>query len=375
MNQSDIETMTEDEFYSLATSYFNIIHNIEHIPGMQSECQVARRSLMRLLSYLPEKVTKHDFYYDYQNSCYLVYPVICKQIKKITYYSNGLIKNTDSNHNIYCDSWKPKNHDAIKRYETKLHDCELQYNKIFGNSVEERIKAEELTNEKKFLNFFKNRDNLLMKYQYYRYLGKKFVVPKRFLIDGKRFYEFAEHLEKIMENAPEPSFDITTNEDVAQEIVNTYKIQMSKLEIISDKLSDFIDNFSKIIDIDIWSGSAHLSGYAKLSVCSFTNEEAIKTANKTNMLKFGDLYRSFNFSCYSVSVDDLPEDKKLNNYIKVYNPYGSMNYNKAYRRIYRALISYRMLLINNLTIPYFRDFCQKMGFIPPEKQFKTERID
>jgi len=370
MNRSDIETMTEPELAALAASYLDILWAGEHVPSMKSECRAARRSLARLFSFLPERVTEIGFPYcpgDNRTSYrQLTYPIVYKQIGTIKYHTDGCLHNQQNYHTAYGDPWEPKDKGALKRYENRYHDCELQYKKwISGDDIEERMRAEKAANEKKFLNSFKKFNHLLMKYQYYRYLNKKFVTPRRFLIDGKKFYEVMEHLEQIMDgNIPTAPPD----EDSTPEQKEIYRQQMLRFEVIQDKLDTFLGAFYQI--------TQHYScrDYFQLDFYSFVSDESIKDADKTYSIKCKHRYNNFDYdnnythALYEIKSNDFPEDEKFNRYAAEYHRHDA-----AFMTIYKSLAYYRMfLMFNNITVLYLRDFCQAMGFIPPDEKKDKE---
>lgn len=367
MKRSDIEVLNDDELAILARAYFDVLQTGSCIPSMKSERKAALRSLYQLFASVPEHVTQKYLNFSQQYRTTIYYPVVFKQIGSIMYYCNGCIRDSNRYVSIYGDPWEPKNPSAIKRYNNAFQDCELQYNKtLVGDDVEERMKAERDANRKQFLRFFKKYKSLLMKYQYYRYTHKKFVIPQRFLIHGRKFYEIMEPLKDmvlVIEKYGSLNNGASEDENMSQE--DTFLLD--RFHTISDSLYDFVHRiFEQIADFYVYNSNI------ELRFLSFIDEESIAVSDKHSQLTMRPAvqypHEVPNYFLYDFKDIDFSHDDELERYLNIYR-----ECRKNATSLCRALILYHMLsYASNETIPYFRDFCQTMGFIPPDTNEKEE---
>ena len=368
MNKSDIEVLSESEIETLAEAYLSIIKHSEHIPSMKRECNAAKRSLFKLFSFVKESITEYKIRVDRE---YIVYPVITKKVGNLKYDSNGYIKDDNYYHSYYSDPWIPKDKDVIKRYEAKLEQSNLDFNKVkTGVTVEERMVAERAANEKKFNNFFKRRSSLLMKYQYWRYLGKKFKIPKRFLINGKKFYEVMEIIQPVVDSIPRVNEGEVNDEK--------WKFYKDRLEAVSDKIYDFMESVEQMMaEMHEWS-----SEYS-FEICSFYGPDSIMNCEKTFNIKLWPKYSSVynppsreEYHCerYEYSNKDFKKNRNLERYVAGLN--GSMEYNFIPQSVFRALCFYELCKqADNVYVYQLRDFFCDMGFLPPEETEEVKEAD
>ena len=366
MNKSDIEVLNESEIEILARAYLSIIKYSEHIPSMKRECNAAKRSLFKLFSFVKESITECQIRIDRE---YISYPVITKKIGGFRYDSTGYIKDN----NTYCsyqgEPWVPKDKEVIKRYESKLEQSNLNFNKVkTGVTVEERMIAEKAANEKKFKNFFKKRTSLLMKYQYWRYLNKRFQIPKRFLINGKKFYEVMEIVQPIVDSIPR----INDPGDIDDERKEFLK---HRLEAISEKLYTFMENIEQSMTrICEWT-----SEY-RFEILSFYNFDSVVSADKCFDVKKRPNYYSRNSSdgkmyycdIYSYSSKDfIKNNKKLKRYVTGLD--NSLEYSFIPNSVFRALSFYELCKeVDNNYVYQLRDYFCAMGFLPPDETEEEE---
>lgn len=206
MDKKTYITLTTEELQQIVENYTNLIWILEG----KSPTNNLKRELARIFRWVPANVETSGN--TQLRGSFLRYQIV-KRVGNVSYDSEGTVT---VGYSIKFDlkPWQPDK-DIREKYDSLVEAARQNY--------ENQPTAEELAEEdikavdKKFWSSLNKRNNLCLKYQVYKLIGKPFKVPRRFVFeDGKSFWEIADLLEERMDAAKYPEDVLRSLEDTVR---------------------------------------------------------------------------------------------------------------------------------------------------------------
>ena len=357
------EVLSDDELAKIAGAYATIVAVGQAIPGMEREVSSAENSLVNIMKDLPEHVRtmSTDSALGIESVNYSKY---YKELGGVKWDNDGRLF-VDGVVNYYdyvmIRPWEAKDKDAIANAEKINKDGELLLEKEkTGISVEERMEAERLSNEKSYKSALNRHYMALVKFQYQTLTGKKIRPLKRFTAKKMKLYEIVDTVKKSI-------FALSGKDD------ENYNRIHSALSTVDDELENLSSALNQLL------GQSHYyNNYVSFELHTFASLEDANISIKRNLLRWSDSEADnyWNRHYATTKFEGRQNGMNIFNYssevTELVNKMEDLEFDKFYdiQRVIRAYDVIKQIAMSDL-VWMFKDFCKTMNLLEPEL-FKEE---
>lgn len=357
------EVLSDDELAKIAGAYATIVAVGQAIPGMEREVSSAENSLVNIMKDLPEHVRtmSTDSALGVESVSYSKY---YKELGAVKWDSDGrlFVDGVISYYDyVIIRPWEAKDETVIATAERINKDGELSLEKEkTGISVEERMEAERLSNEKSYKSALNRHYMALVKFQYQTLTGKKIRPLKRFTAKNMKLYE-------IVNIVKESIFALSGKDD------ENYNRIHSALNTVDDELENLGQALGQLL------GQSHFyNNYISFELYTFASLEDANVSIKRNLLRWSDSEADNYWNRHYATTKFEGRQNGTNIFYyssevtELINKMEDLEFDKLYdiQRVIKAYDIIKQIAMSGL-VWMFKDFCKTMNLLEPEF-FKEE---